>query len=237
MMRHGPRPALESLLSNVPSSTKPALKTTALHALHQELGGRLVPYAGYELPVQYPAGLMAEHRHTRASASLFDVSHMGQLFISGAGASLALESLMPVDVLGLGVGRQRYGMLLTDAGGIIDDLMFLRLASLDEGDRIFMVVNGACKVGDIAHLQSRIGSRCHIEPQPGRALLALHCTALWRACVCAHGRQCAWGKRRAEAHSLSQWRGLVSSPTSADSILRCSSCRPHQSHHGDHSAA
>ena len=173
MMRHGPRPALESLLSYVPSSSAPNLKATALHALHQELGGRLVPYAGYELPVQYPAGLMAEHRHTRESASLFDVSHMGQLFISGAGASLALESLMPVDVLGLAVGRQRYGMLLTDEGGIIDDLMFLRLSAPADGDRLFMVVNGACKVGDIAHMQARIGARCHIEPPSERALLAL----------------------------------------------------------------
>jgi aminomethyltransferase len=149
------------------------LQRTPLHALHQELGGRLVPFAGYELPVQYPAGLMAEHRHTRESASLFDVSHMGQLFISGAGASLALESLMPVDVLDLGVGRQRYGLLLTDEGGIIDDLMFLRLSAPADGDRLFMVVNGACKAGDIAHLQSRIGTRCRIEPQPERALLAL----------------------------------------------------------------
>eukprot|EP01041_Mallomonas_annulata_P039161 gene39161-62791_t len=125
------------------------------------------------MPVQYPAGLMAEHRHTRASASLFDVSHMGQLFISGAGASLALESLMPVDVLGLGVGRQRYGMLLTDEGGIIDDLMFLRLAAPADGDRIFMVVNGACKVGDIAHIQAKIGTRCQVIPLPDYALLAL----------------------------------------------------------------
>ena len=104
MMRHGDSSALESCPLSI------ELQRTPLHALHQELGGRMVAFAGYEMPVQYPAGLMAEHRHTRASASLFDVSHMGQLFISGAGASLALESLMPVDVLGLGVGRQRYGI-------------------------------------------------------------------------------------------------------------------------------
>ena len=167
MMRHGDSSALETCLLST------ELQRTPLHALHQALGGRMVAFAGYEMPVQYPAGLMAEHRHTRASASLFDVSHMGQLFISGAGASLALESLMPVDVLGLGVGRQRYGLLLTDEGGIIDDLMFLRLTAPADGDRIFMVVNGACKEGDIAHLEARIGSRCHIEPQPERALLAL----------------------------------------------------------------
>lgn len=149
------------------------LKRTPLHALHQELGARLVPFAGYELPVQYPAGLMAEHHHTREQASLFDVSHMGQLMLSGEGTSLALESLMPVDVLDLPVGKQRYGLLLTDEGGIIDDLMFLRLAAPGAGDKLFMVVNGACKATDIAHLQARIGSHCQIEPQPERALLAL----------------------------------------------------------------
>ncbi len=149
------------------------LQRTPLHALHLELGARLVPFAGHELPVQYPAGLMAEHHHTRQQASLFDVSHMGQFFITGEGASLALESVMPVDVLGLAVGRQRYGLLTTDEGGIIDDLMFLRLGAPGPGDRIFMVVNGACKAGDLAHLQARIGERCRIEPQPGRALLAL----------------------------------------------------------------
>jgi aminomethyltransferase len=153
------------------SPSDPDLQRTPLHALHLQLGARMVPFAGYHMPVQYPAGLMAEHHHTRTSASLFDVSHMGQLFLSGA--SLALESLMPVDVLNLGVGKQRYGLLLTDEGGIIDDLMFLRLTALDHDDRIFMVVNGACKAGDIAHMQARIGTQCQIEPQNERALLAL----------------------------------------------------------------
>jgi aminomethyltransferase len=153
------------------SPSDPDLQLTPLHALHLQLGARMVPFAGYDMPVQYPAGLMAEHHHTRTSASLFDVSHMGQLFMSGA--SLALESLMPVDVLDLGVGKQRYGLLLTDEGGIIDDLMFLRISAPADGDRLFMVVNGACKAGDIAHLQARIGGRCKIEPQPDRALLAL----------------------------------------------------------------
>jgi aminomethyltransferase len=153
------------------SPSDPDLQRTPLHALHLQLGARMVPFAGYHMPVQYPAGLMAEHHHTRTSASLFDVSHMGQLFLSGA--SLALESLMPVDVLDLGVGKQRYGLLLTDEGGIIDDLMFLRLTAPDHDDRIFMVVNGACKAGDIAHMQARIGTQCQIEPQNERALLAL----------------------------------------------------------------
>ena len=153
------------------SPSDPDLQRTPLHALHLQLGARMVPFAGYHMPVQYPAGLMAEHHHTRTSASLFDVSHMGQLFLSGA--SLALESLMPVDVLGLAVGKQRYGLLLTDEGGTIDDLMFLRLTAPDHDDRIFMVVNGACKAGDIAHMQARIGTQCQIEPQNERALLAL----------------------------------------------------------------
>jgi aminomethyltransferase len=153
------------------SPSDPDLQRTPLHALHLQLGARMVPFAGYHMPVQYPAGLMAEHHHTRTSASLFDVSHMGQLFLSGA--SLALESLMPVDVLNLGVGKQRYGLLLTDEGGIIDDLMFLRISAPADGDRLFMVVNGACKAGDIAHLKARIGTQCQIEPQNERALLAL----------------------------------------------------------------
>ncbi|MDO9481921.1 MAG: glycine cleavage system aminomethyltransferase GcvT, partial [Hydrogenophaga sp.] len=100
------------------------LLQTPLHALHLELGARMVPFAGYSMPVQYPAGLMAEHHHTRAAAGLFDVSHMGQLRLVGADAAAAFESLMPVDVIDLAVGKQRYGLLLNDAGGIIDDLMF-----------------------------------------------------------------------------------------------------------------
>jgi len=150
------------------ASTEQQLQHTPLHALHLELGARMVPFAGYSMPVQYPAGLMAEHRHTRDSAGLFDVSHMGQLKLVGAGAAAAFESLMPVDVMGLGVNKQRYGLLLTDEGTIIDDLMFV-----NRGDHIFAIVNGACKAGDIAHIQSRIGERCQVVPMPERALLAL----------------------------------------------------------------
>jgi aminomethyltransferase len=144
------------------------LLTTPLNALHTELGARMVPFAGYSMPVQYPAGLVAEHHHTRSAAGLFDVSHMGQLCLSGHGAAAAFESLMPVDVIGLGVHKQRYGLLLNDEGGIIDDLMFV-----NRGEDIFVIVNGACKHGDLAHIQQRIGSRCTIEPQFDRALLAL----------------------------------------------------------------
>jgi aminomethyltransferase len=144
------------------------LLTTPLNALHIELGARLVPFAGYSMPVQYPAGLVAEHHHTRNAAGLFDVSHMGQLRLTGPDAAAAFESLMPVDVIGLSVNKQRYGLLVNDEGGIIDDLMFV-----NRGEDIFVIVNGACKHGDLAHIQSRIGSRCSIEPQFDRALLAL----------------------------------------------------------------
>ncbi|MEK7344740.1 MAG: glycine cleavage system aminomethyltransferase GcvT [Pseudomonadota bacterium] len=144
------------------------LLTTPLNALHIELGARMVPYAGYSMPVQYPAGLVAEHHHTRTAAGLFDVSHMGQLRLVGPDAAAAFESLMPVDVIGLGLHKQRYGLLLNDEGGIIDDLMFV-----NRGDDLFVIVNGACKHGDLAHIQARIGSRCTIDPQFDRALLAL----------------------------------------------------------------
>jgi aminomethyltransferase len=128
----------------------------------------MVPFAGYAMPVQYPAGLMAEHRHTRNAAGLFDVSHMGQLRLVGPDAAAAFESLMPVDVIGLGVGKQRYGLQLSDAGTILDDLMFV-----NRGDDLFVIVNGACKAADIAHIQARIGTRCAVQPLPEQALLAL----------------------------------------------------------------
>lgn len=148
-------------------NAEPLLKTP-LHALHLELGARMVPFAGYSMPVQYPQGLMAEHLHTRQAAGLFDVSHMGQLRLLGTEAALAFESLMPVDVLSLGVGKQRYGLLLNEAGGILDDLMFV-----NRGQDIFVIVNGACKAADIAHIQAHIGSRCQVQPLPEQALLAL----------------------------------------------------------------
>jgi aminomethyltransferase len=137
--------------------------------LHIELGARMVPFAGYSMPVQYPAGLMAEHHHTRSAAGLFDVSHMGQLRLVGPDAAAAFESLMPVDVIDLPVGKQRYGLLLTDEGTIIDDLMFFNKGN----DEIFVIVNGACKAGDIAHIQAQISSRCQVIPMPEMALLAL----------------------------------------------------------------
>ena len=145
------------------------LLTTPLNALHIELGARMVPFAGYSMPVQYPAGLMAEHLHTRQAAGLFDVSHMGQLKLVGPDAAAAFETLVPVDVVGLPEGKQRYGLLLNDEGGIIDDLMFFNQG----GVTLFVIVNGACKVGDIAHIQARIGGRCQVVPMPDHGLLAL----------------------------------------------------------------
>ena len=150
------------------SATAPLL-TTPLNALHIELGARMVPFAGYSMPVQYPAGLMAEHQHTRSAAGLFDVSHMGQLYLVGDDAAAAFETLMPVDVIDLPVGKQRYGLLLNDEGGVIDDLMFFNKGQ----GKIFVIVNGACKVGDIAHIQKQIGHRCEVVPMPDHALLAL----------------------------------------------------------------
>ncbi len=154
------------------STSAETLLHTPLHALHLELGARMVPFAGYDMPVQYPAGVMAEHLHTRNAAGLFDVSHMGQLRLRGLGAAAALESLIPMDVIDLPVGKQRYGLLLNDAGGIMDDLMFVNRDVAHGGD-LFVVVNGACKVADIAHITAHIGGRCEVIPCPELALLAL----------------------------------------------------------------
>jgi aminomethyltransferase len=142
-----------------------------LHDLHVGLGGKMVPFAGYEMPVQYPDGVMKEHLHTRTAAGLFDVSHMGQVILRPKGAmddlKLAFEALMPVDVLGLAEGRQRYGLFTNDSGGILDDLMFT-----NRGDHLYVVVNAACKAADIAHMTAGMPG-VSIEPVTDRALLAL----------------------------------------------------------------
>ncbi|HEY4958633.1 MAG TPA: glycine cleavage system aminomethyltransferase GcvT, partial [Caldimonas sp.] len=145
-----------------------ALLKTPLHALHVELGAKMVPFAGYDMPVSYPAGILAEHRQCRDSAVLFDVSHMGQLRLVGADAAAALETLVPVDVVGLAVGKQRYALFTNDGGGILDDLMVTR-----RDDHLFLIVNASCKEADTAHLRATIGGRCTIESMPDRALLAL----------------------------------------------------------------
>jgi len=149
------------------------LHTTPLHALNRELGAKMVPFAGYEMPLQYKAGLMAEHLHTRSKAGLFDVSHMGQLRITTKSgttrdAALALESLIPADYAGLAPGRQRYGLLTNEHGGIRDDLMVANL-----NDHLFVVVNASCKHQDADHIEATIGDRVTIERLFDRALLAL----------------------------------------------------------------
>ena len=145
-----------------------SLRRTPLYALHRELGAKLVPFAGYEMPVQYPAGILAEHLHTRSKAGLFDVSHMGQLRLSGPAAAEALESLCPGDIRSLGAMRQRYTLFTNEAGGILDDLMVT-----NAGAHLFLVVNASCKEADTAHLRREIGGRVRIEVVADCALLAL----------------------------------------------------------------
>jgi glycine cleavage system T protein (aminomethyltransferase) len=149
------------------------LKRTPLHALHVASGGKMVPFAGYDMPVQYSTGVLREHLHTRCSAGLFDVSHMGQIALhpkSGRveDAALALERLVPQDILGLPAGRQRYAQFTNGEGGILDDLMVANFSS-----HLFLVVNAACKALDEAHLRASLSDVCVIEPLPDRALIAL----------------------------------------------------------------
>ncbi|WP_366555194.1 glycine cleavage system aminomethyltransferase GcvT [Aquibaculum sediminis] len=150
------------------SDPEETLLKTPLYDLHCELGGRMVPFAGYAMPVQYPAGIMGEHKHCRAAAALFDVSHMGQVRVTGAQAEAALEALMPVDLATLAPGQQRYTFFTNDSAGILDDLM---VAREDEG--FFLVVNAACKAADFAHLQQGLGKHGQAEMLEGLALLAL----------------------------------------------------------------
>ena len=149
------------------------LKTTPLHALHVASGGKMVPFAGYDMPVQFASGVLREHLHTRDAAGLFDVSHMGQIALrpkSGKlqDAALALERLVPQDILSVAPGRQRYAQFTNDSGGILDDLMVANFSS-----HLFLVVNAACKAEDEAHLRAGLSEACVIEPLPDRALLAL----------------------------------------------------------------
>ena len=142
------------------------LKTTPLNALHRELGAKMVPFAGYDMPVQYPLGVKKEHEHTRAACGLFDVSHMAQILIRGDNALAALETLVPADLVGLPEGMQRYGLFTSEDGGILDDLM-----TVNAGDHLYLVVNAACRDQDIAHL--RRGLPDHEVEVVDRGLLAL----------------------------------------------------------------
>lgn len=154
--------------------SKPSdLKRTPLHALNVACGGKIVPFAGYEMPVQYTAGVLKEHLHTRAHAGLFDVSHMGQIVLrpkSGKveSAARALERLVPQDIVAVAPGRQRYAQFTNETGGILDDLMVANF-----GDHLFVVVNAACKIADEAHLRANLSDECVIEPLADRALVAL----------------------------------------------------------------
>ncbi len=144
------------------------LLKTPLHAVHLDAGAKMVPFAGYDMPVQYPLGVKKEHLHTRDNAGLFDVSHMGQLRLHGAGAAQFLESLVPVDIIDLPAGKQRYAFFTNPQGGIMDDLMVANL-----GSHLFVVVNAACKQQDIAHLQAHLPQGVELEVISDRALLAL----------------------------------------------------------------
>ena len=148
-----------------------SLRKTPLNGLHREFEAKLTEFAGYEMPVQYRLGILGEHQHTRKKAGLFDVSHMGQVILSGQSyeeTALALEKVLPMDVLGLEIGRQRYGFLTTDEGGILDDLMFS-----NRGDHIFVVLNAACKDSDIKYLRSLLEPNISIKEIESRALIAL----------------------------------------------------------------
>ena len=142
------------------------LKHTPLHALHVELGAKMVPFAGYDMPVQYPLGVKREHEHTRQAAGLFDVSHMGQVLLRGPNPAEALETLVPADIVGLAAGMQRYALFTSEEGGILDDLMVV-----NAGDHLYLVVNAACREQDIAHL--RRGLPDHEVEVVDRGLLAL----------------------------------------------------------------
>ncbi|MBT3789813.1 MAG: glycine cleavage system aminomethyltransferase GcvT [Alphaproteobacteria bacterium] len=143
------------------------LHQTPLDALHRELGARMVPFAGYDMPVQYPSGIIVEHKHTRAQAGLFDVSHMGQVKLHGADRIAQLESLVPGDIEGLASGGMRYSLFTNDKGGVLDDLMITRC-----DDHLFLVVNAGCKEADIAHLKKHLGDEV-VEVLEDRALVAL----------------------------------------------------------------
>ena len=161
------------MLATDAQTSPSSLKRTPLHALHVASGGKMVGFAGYDMPVQYATGVLKEHLHTRSSAGLFDVSHMGQIVLrpkSGKieDASLALERLVPQDILSLAPGRQRYAQFTGESGGLLDDLMVANF-----GDHLFVVVNAACKADDEAHLRTHLSEVCIIEPLADRALIAL----------------------------------------------------------------
>ncbi|MDA8981417.1 glycine cleavage system aminomethyltransferase GcvT [Candidatus Thioglobus sp.] len=145
------------------------IRTTPLHQMHLDAGAKMVPFAGYDMPVSYPLGIKKEHNHTREKVGLFDVSHMGQIRLSGVNAKKALESIVPVDIIDLPLMKLRYALFTNKSGGVMDDLMVTNLGHED----LFLVVNAGCKNADFAHLQSTIGNDCKVEFLEDVALLAL----------------------------------------------------------------
>jgi len=157
----------------VPDTAAENLKNTPLDALHVSLGAKMVPFAGYSMPVQYPLGVLKEHLHTRAQAGLFDVSHMGQAEISGPDVDEALETLVPGDIRTLAPGQIRYTLLLNDDGGIIDDLMVTRHEMPGKQNTLYLVVNAGCKENDLAHIMAKLGNRVTMRRYEDAGLLAL----------------------------------------------------------------
>src|SRR5262245_10788963 len=180
----------ETQAASPPAADAPApLLKTPLHALHVARGGRMVPFAGYEMPVQYTDGIIAEHNHVRSEAGLFDVSHMGQAFLAGADhetVARALETLVPADIVNLAPGRQRYTQFLDENGGILDDLMVTRPADPEEDGILMLVVNAATKEADFAHLSARLPANVRLLRADHRALIAVQGPSALRAV----GRHC-----------------------------------------------
>lgn len=165
-------------MTAAPAATTPATKRTPLYDTHVALGAKMAPFAGYDMPIQYPSGVLKEHLATRAKAGVFDVSHMGQAILAAEDgrhetAAAALEALVPADIVNLEHGRQRYSQLLNDSGGIIDDLMVTRTAAADDAGRLMLVVNAACKDGDYAHIGERLPAGVSLHPASERALIAI----------------------------------------------------------------
>lgn len=145
-----------------------SLKQTSLHALHVELGGRMVPFGGYDMPVQFPTGIITEHTHTRTKAGLFDVSHMGQVILRGDNVAAELEKLLPGDIQSLQQGQMRYSFFTNDQGGILDDLMITQMS-----DHLYLVINAGCKDADVAHLRKHLPKTITLDYIQDKSLLAL----------------------------------------------------------------
>jgi aminomethyltransferase len=169
-------PLMTELPAESTDAEPAALARTPLHDLHRRLGARMVPFAGYDMPVQYKDGILAEHNHTRTAAGLFDVSHMGQAFLTGpdhATTARALEALIPADIVSLAPGKQRYSQLLNEDGGILDDLMVTRSADLSEDGVLMLIVNASRKHDDFAHIEAHLPANVKLTRADHRALIAL----------------------------------------------------------------